>query len=108
MSCGTQIVQKRVEGAGLPDLAFEFDPPVELSTTYSSIRAVVRLDSGTKLVKNAVIDDDTNGVFHFEFDDGEIPDGCHEVELEFINLVTGKLLVVPEGNPIRWDTRARI
>lgn len=106
MSC-TPIVIKRVDGAGLPDLAFAFDPAVQLSTTYSSIKAIVRLDTGIKLTKDAVVDDDANGVFHFEFADGEVYAGVHEVELEFVDLATGKTLIVPDVAPIRWDVRAR-
>lgn len=107
MSCCETIVLKRVEGAGLPDLGFRFDPPVQISATYSSIKAFVRLDTGISIEKDAVIDDDANGVFHFEFDDGEIYAGVHEIELEFVDLATGKTSIEPKSSTIRWDVRAR-
>jgi hypothetical protein len=108
MSCDASAVVHRVEGAGLPDLMFRFSSDLELSSTFSSIKGVVRLNSGIKLVKDAVIDSDAEGVFHFEFDDDDIHAGMHHFEIEFVSLASGKILIVPDGAPILLDTRERV
>lgn len=108
MSCDAVYELRRVENAGLPNIDFAFDPPLELSTSFSSIKGVTRLNTGLKVIKDAVIDNDALGIFHFEFDDDEIPAGVHKFEMEFTSLISGKLLIIPEKAAIRIDARERV
>lgn len=105
---GTLVEIKQVEFDALPVLSFEFED-TQLSTTFAAIELDVRLDTGEKLpVRNAVIDDDLNGLFHFEFLQDEVPAGTHQAEVIFYDIgVPTNTFRLPE-EPLRLVIRERV
>lgn len=96
---GTLVEVRQVELDALPLLSLEFEG-TELSTTFATIQLDVRLNTGEKLpIRSAIIDDDLNGFFHFEFLQDEVPNGVHQAEVIFsdINVPTStfRLPIVP-------------
>ena len=83
------VVLRRVAQDALPILSFVFEG-VQLTTQFALIELELRFESGKRLLprKQWVIDDDINGVFHFEFAEGEIPAGTHRGELLIFDLNT--------------------
>lgn len=108
MACGIQEVIQVAYDA-LPVLSFEFEG-VQLSTTFDDIELDVRLHTGAKLpIRSAVVDDDLNGFFHFEFAQDEVPPGVHQAEIIFSDLaVPTDTFRLPERAPLRLIIRERV
>ena len=105
---GTLVEIRQVAFDALPILSFEFED-TQLSTTFADIQLDVRLESGDKLpIRSAIIDDDINGFFHFEFLQDEVPPGVHTGELIFsdINVPTDTFRLPEE--PMRIFLRRRV
>lgn len=92
----------------LPDFVFEIDVETPLSTTFSSITLDVRRPDRSKIMKAAIVDDDENGIFHFEWTAGDLIEGAHYAELVLVDINTSKPLTLPERDPIRFVARGRV
>ena len=99
---------RQVELDALPILSFEFEN-TQISTTFTNIQLDVRLNTGERLpLRNAIIDDDVNGFFHFEFAQDEVPAGVHEADLIFYDItVATNTFRLPE-KPLQIYMRSRV
>lgn len=104
-----QIVElRRVAGDALPTVAFDID--VVLSTSFDDIQLDVRLETGVKLqIRSMIVDNDANGLFHFEFAQDEIPAGVHTADLIFHDLVVPlETFTIPEDMTMIIIARERV
>ena len=106
MSITTEI--RQVAYDALPILAMEFED-TQISTTFADIQLDVRLETGAKLpIRSAIIDDDLNGLFHFEFQQDEVPPGVHTADVIFSDIsVPTDTFRLPE-EPLRLVMRERV
>lgn len=106
MSC-IKYILKRVANDSRPTISIEIG--LKISTTYSDIKLDVRLQSGRKLpIRSMIIDDDENGIIHFEFNEGEIVEGIHTADLMFYDISNPtEYFTLPEDEPIQIIARAR-
>jgi hypothetical protein len=94
-----------VEDDRLPDLAVEFEG-TDLSG-YTSILLHLRRADGKLVVKTAVIDDVTNGFFHFAWAAGDLAEGKHQAEIR-LTTPTGQTLTFPEDQALEVHVRPRV
>ena len=102
------IELKRVEFDALPTIGFEL-VDTKLSTSFDDIEMDIRLETGRKLpIRSAIVDDDDNGIFHFEFSQDEIPAGIHKADLVFHSVTTPTdTFRIPDEESIRLVVRER-
>lgn len=101
----SRSVLRLVEGDLEPTLSFELAG--QDLADYASITMRVRRDDGKLLSRAAVIDDAPNGLFHFEWQAGDLVRGRHRMEIEFVSLGGGNF-TIPSRAPILLDVRADI
>ena len=77
----------RVEGDTGPDLYTELE---NTDLTGKTITLSVRLELGGLLSKPAIIDDAASGMFHFEWDTGDLVEGTHRLEYVIVEGATTK------------------
>jgi len=94
---GSPGVFRYVDTDEKPDLGAELEG--EDISQFASITLRVRLSSGKLLTKAAIVDDSPNGLFHFEFDTGDLIAGIHKAEVVFA-FPDGKTETVPDEQPI--------
>ena len=88
-----------------PNLDFEFDG-VDLSS-FSAINVRLRQQAGVLVLQPAVIDDAANGLFHVEWDAGDLPLGTHEAEVVFEHS-SGVEETWPADQPLRIVVRKHV
>ncbi len=96
-----------VQADELPNIRFTF-PDLQLSTSFASLQMVVRRSDGAEITKNAIIDDDLKGIFHFEWAPGDLIPGVHEMELRTQDINTLKIMTIPSEKPLRLVVRERV
>ena len=102
------VVLNFVDSDRLPDVDFELENvDVSVPSKFISITLRVRKEGGTTLSKPAVIDDGPNGLFHFEWDPGDLSKGQHRAEVTFVDL-NNKAETFPADEPLVFDVRGRV
>ncbi len=74
---------------------------------FTSITLRMRRPDGTVVEVEATIDDEPNGLFHFEWGADDLQQGTSEIEIVFVG-TDDSILTLPAEGPIRGVVRKKI